>query len=273
MKSAADACETSPAAQRIPRNLLISGMVFLSAFALALSPESFDRPVTRMINGFVNRSWSFDYFAAALNIYFTFSGVVLMAMIWYCWFESEGSERRARILAGTLASFGAGVISRFLQHALPTHPRPYYDPALDFHRPSGFEVPSNTWDSFPSDHATVFAGLAVVLYIVRARFVVCVICWTVVVESFRAYLGSHYPSDLIGGAGLAAFVVWASQTSRPVALGERMTRWEASSPALFYAIAFFLSYQIATLFADVRNTLTPVRHHLLHSSARTSLPH
>jgi undecaprenyl-diphosphatase len=115
----------------------------------------------------------------------------------------------------------------------------------------------------PSDHVTVFAGLTVVLYIARPSFVTYAILWTIVVESFRNYIGAHYPSDLIAGAGLGAFAVWASQMSWPISAGKKVMRWEQSSPGLFYMIAFFLSYQMATLFNDIRQTLGPVRDHIL----------
>jgi membrane-associated phospholipid phosphatase len=248
---------------QILRNIVISGLVFLCAFALALVPAAFDRPTARLINGVADRSWLFDYFIDASNRYATFSGVLLIALIWYCWFDNPDTERRARILVGTLASIAAGGISRTLQHTLPTHPRPYYDSALGFHLPLSLDVPYNTWDSFPSDHATVFAGLAVVLYIARPSFVIYAIVWTIVVEAARTYIGAHYPSDLIAAAALAASVVWASQMTWPVSTGKKLIRWEQSSPAVFYMSAFFLSYQIATLFNDIRQTLGPLRHHML----------
>ena len=39
--------------------------------------------------------------------------------------------------------------------------------------------------------------------------------------------------------------------------------YERSSRGLFYLVAFFMSYQIATLFQDVRNTFGPVRDYIL----------
>jgi undecaprenyl-diphosphatase len=250
--------KSSLSASRIRRNVLISGVVFLGTFAVALVPGGFDRPLTRLINSFANRSELFDHLVADCSRYFTFSGAVLMALIWYCWFDSKDLERRVRILVGTLGAFGAGVISRFLQHSLPTHPRPSYDPALGFQAPLADPETYHTWNSFPSDHVAVFAGLAVVIYIARSRFAFFAIVWTIFVESSRTYMGGHYPSDLIGAAALAAIVIWAAQTSWPIALGEKVMRWEQSSPSLFYMSAFFLSYQIATLFADLRNTFGPV---------------
>jgi membrane-associated phospholipid phosphatase len=183
-----------------------------------------------------------------------------MSLIWATWFDSEDSERRVRILVGTLASFGAGLISRFLQKTLPTSSTPYYDPALDFQRLFDFDPPGNTWDSFPSDHVTVFAGLVVVLYIARSKFAIFAIAWTIFAEGTRTYIGSHYPSDLIAGAALAAIVLWTVQTPWPVALGYRAMSWEKSSPSLFYLSAFFASYQIASLFGDMRYAFNVLLH-------------
>jgi undecaprenyl-diphosphatase len=247
----------------IRRNLVTSSLVFLWALALALAPEAFDRPAARLINGVANRSWLFDYLTDASSRYSTFSGVIVIAMIWYCWFEKRDPEHRARVLVGTLASVGVGAISRSLQHILPTHPRPYFDTGLDFQLPLNQSEAFNNWNSFPSDHVTVFAGLAVVLYIARPSFIIYAILWITVVESFRTFIGAHYPSDLIGGAGLAAFAVWASQMSWPLSVGKKMMRWERSSPGLFYMSAFFFSYQMATLFNDIRQTLGPIRDHIL----------
>jgi len=264
-----DAYKSRLISSSIRRNLLISGVVFLGAFALALFPEAFDRPLTRLINSVAFRSSLFDRFVAAADTYYTFSGVALMAMIWFCWFDNRDPDSRVRILVRTLAALGAGVISRFLQYTLPTHPRPYYDPALDFHRPLSLDPPSNTWDSFPSDHVAVFAGLAVVLYLARPWFTFYAIAWTIIVESCRVYMGGHYPSDLIAGAALAAFVIWGAQASWLISKGDILMRWEKTSPALFYMIAFFLSYQIATLFGDIRG---PFRSSVHISAAQMAVP-
>jgi membrane-associated phospholipid phosphatase len=244
---------------RIWRNVLISSIVFLGALAVALIPGVFDRPLTGLINSFATRSALFDRLIADFSGGFTFSGAVLIALIWSCWFDTKDRESRARILVGTLASFGAGVISRFSQHAFPTHSRPYYDPALDFQAPVGVEQ-YNTWNSFPSDHVAVFAGLVFVIYVAHSRFVIFAIVWTMLMESCRTYTGAHYPSDLIGGAALAGMVVWAAQASWSISLGRRIMRLEQLSPSLFYMSAFFLTYQIATLVGDIRSTSAHIRH-------------
>jgi undecaprenyl-diphosphatase len=255
--------DTPPQLSAIRRNLVISGLAFGCALSMALLPDAFDRPATLIVNSFANHSWYLDYFVHSASTYFTFSGIILMALIWYCWFESPDTERRARVLVATLAAIAAGGVSRLLQHNLPTHPRPYYDPALNFQLPLNLEAPSNTWDSFPSDHVTVFAGLAIVLWATRSRFAAYAFVGMAIVESFRTYIGAHYPSDLIAGVALASFAVWLSQLSWPVSVGKKVLLLERSSPAAFYMGAFFVSYQIATLFVDFRHTLGPVRDHIL----------
>jgi membrane-associated phospholipid phosphatase len=238
---------------RILPNLLFSFAAFIAAFVLAVNPDWFDRPLTRMIDSVVGRSNVFDNLVFSAYFVPTFSGVILLSLIWFSWFDSTDAEHRARILVGTLASLAIGGASRLLQHVLPTHPRPYYDPALHFQLPPGFsQVPLNTWNSFPSDHVVVFSGLAIVLYIARSKFALAAIVLTAVVELSRIYYGAHYPSDLLGGAALASIAVWAVQAPFFVSLGQLGARWERTRPAYFYMAAFFVSYQVATLAGDIR---------------------
>jgi undecaprenyl-diphosphatase len=237
---------------RIWHNVLISGIALAAAFVLSINPDIFDRPLTGLINGFAGRSAFFDRLTFILFSSSTFCGAVLVALVWSCWFGATDPESRSHILVGTLASFGAGVISRFLQYTLPTHPRPFYDSTLGFKMPANLDQPLNTWNSFPSDHVAVFAGLAIVIYIARSRFSFVAIAITVLAELARVYMGAHYPSDLIGGAALASLVVWATQTSWFASLGSRIVVWQGRSPSLFYMSAFLISYQIATLAGDIR---------------------
>jgi membrane-associated phospholipid phosphatase len=256
------------------RSAVISAAIFFGAMGLSVIPETLDRPLTLLFNGYANRSTLIDTLISDLANYFTYSGVILMALIYACWFDTEDLEKRSQILIGTLVSFAAGCVSRLLQYTLSTHPRPFFDPELPFHPPSGLgEQPLNTWNSFPSDHATVFAGLVVVIYLAKPTLAVFAAAFTVLVESLRVYMGAHYPSDLIGGAALAAMMVWTAQTPRVVSLGRRMAGWERTSPSLFYMFAFFITYQIATLFVDVRHVVGHMRE-LSHASVSSGhVPH
>lgn len=244
---------------RIWRNVFVSGLVLLGAFGLAVQPDLFDRPVTRLLNGYVGHWPVLDRLAVAAFVFPTFSGCVLMALVWSCWFDTGEVEQRARILVGTLASFAAGIVSRLLQYTLPTHLRPVYDKVLGFQEPANLEITHNSWNSFPSDHATVFSALVLVIWLADSRFAVFAAVLTVIVEVARIYVGGHFPSDLIGGAGLAAMAIWIAQASWFVSIGRWLMTFEQRSPSLFYLGAFFFSYQIASLFLDVRNALSLVR--------------
>lgn len=245
---------------RTVRNTLLSGIVLLATLGLAVYPEILDRPLTELLNRLAGRSIFFDKLAViafAVNI---FPGVILTGLIWHCWFDTPDAKGRSQIVVGLLASCLAGGVSRFLQYKLPTHARPFYDAALEFRVPSNFEHHLNTWNSFPSDHATVFGALVTVIFIARSRFALAAVAFTAVAELARTYLGAHYPSDLVGGAALGALVVWASQTPWLVSLGSRIVVWERRSPGFFYMIAFFVTYEIATLAGELRWAATILWH-------------
>lgn len=112
---------------RILPNLLISFAAFIAAYVLAVYPDLFDRPLATPINSVAGRSSVFDNLVFSAFFAPTFSGVILVSLIWFSWFDNTDVEHRSRILVGTLASLAIGGISRLLQHALSTHPRPYYD--------------------------------------------------------------------------------------------------------------------------------------------------
>jgi membrane-associated phospholipid phosphatase len=244
------------------RNALVSFVVLLLSFALVRFPELFDFPITRTINDLAARSALFDRFAFLLDTYFTYSGVALLTLIWFCWFADESFEARARLVVGVIAAVAAGISSRFLQYSLPTHPRPIYDAALGYKQlPFIPYVPRfNDWSSFPSDHATVFLGLTLVVLLSGFKFRMIAAAWIILVETMRIVMGGHYPTDLIAGGALASAFVWTSQSPRIVSVGLKFAALEKSRPALFYAAAFFLSYQIATLFVDLRLALEGLVH-------------
>ena len=231
----------------------ISFACFLLAVVLARNTLLFDLPVARMINQYADRSLALDLFFYDLDHYATFSGIVVMSLVWFCWFGVTSVGEHAKILVGSLIAFPVGMVSRFLQHKLSTHPRPVYDPALGFHYPSILEkTPLNTWNSFPSDHATAFGALVVVVVSQRPKLAWFLVPWFVLLESARVFMGAHYPSDLLGGVALGATAVFAAQAPWVLNLGQVLVRWGRSSPPAFYMLAFFISYQVATLFSDIR---------------------
>jgi undecaprenyl-diphosphatase len=234
-------------------NLTIAGILFLVALVVALSPPLLDLPLTIRFNSLAGRYPALDLLLYDLDTSFTCSGVIVMALVWGCWFSRDDRLMRTRILAGTAASFAASIVSRRLQHDLPTHLRPYYNPAVHFQHPlfmSSWKL--NTWYSFPSDHVALFAGLMTVAWFAKSKLRVPAVIWLIFVESSRIFEGAHFPSDLAGGAALAAAFVWTSQCPVCLRLSRRVMQFEVTAPSMFYIAAFFLSFQLATLFMDFR---------------------
>lgn len=238
--------------QRIWRNVMLAAAVFVAVAVIAQFPDSFDKPVTGALNQLVGRWKTFDRLVYAVFSYPTYSGVILTAAIWSCWFATDTDERRSRILIGLASAYCAGTISRMLQHLLSIHPRPFYDRTIDFRIPAELEQSLNTWNSFPSDHVTVFAALVTLAYITRFKWTFWLAIFTAIVELPRIYVGAHYPSDLVAGAALGAMAIWLAQSLPVLSFCRPALSWERRSPEYFYPVAFFMSYQIATLFADIR---------------------
>src|SRR5436190_4254380 len=92
---------------RYKRNALIALAVFLTACGLVCVPNLFDRQITRLVNTFADRNQLVDRIYMDFDLFFTFSGVTLTALIWSCWFNTKNAEARARLLVATLIPFAA----------------------------------------------------------------------------------------------------------------------------------------------------------------------
>ncbi len=249
-----------PLASFIPSSYLLGACISLACLGAILGlvycPTLLDLPFAHMVNTWAGRGTLTSVVLYDIDQFPTYGGVTFLAVIWGCWFSVEPTEEdhlRSRLLAGVLVCIPAGVLSRFLQHRLHSHPRPFFDPALGFNPVAKEAIQRlNTWNSFPSDHATVLAALATVICLVRADLRIFIIPWLVIVEFARLYMGAHYPTDLLGGAALGAFMVFLAQGPWAVRQCRRLVALARTKPFLFYSLAFILTYQISTLFSDVR---------------------
>jgi undecaprenyl-diphosphatase len=68
--------------------------------------------------------------------------------------------------------------------------------------------PLGDW-SYPSNHATLAAGLAVGIAMLRPRFALAALPLGVLIGLVRVVAGVHYPHDVLAGAALGAAVVVA----------------------------------------------------------------
>ena len=159
-----------------------------------------------------------------------------------------------------MAAVVAGLVAVLWQRVLPSTPKPIFDTTLRIHAPSvlgdidALSAFSGS-PSFPSERGTLFAGLAIAVFMVQRRVGILALGCTIGMECCWIWLGQHYPTDIIGSFCLAAGMVWFAGTVGGLRLGTSCLRWKHTSAPTFYMCAFFASYHIATAFQDVRNLL------------------
>jgi undecaprenyl-diphosphatase len=122
----------------------------------------------------------------------------------------------------------------------------------------------NHFDAFPSDHGAVLFGLDFVIYRLRPKLGVAAVVWATMVNVGRIYEGYHYPSDVVGSIGLALIVVSMFDNRWFAYLAQRLLVLERTWRPTFYLLAFLVTYQIATLFDDVREIGRGFAHVVLH---------
>lgn len=241
------------------RNATAFSLLFLGTVVLALYPDWFNRPVAKAIN-----SLTIDHqFANVLAYgiaYPTLQGVTVVALVWCCWFSGLTPDLRARLMSGTVAAILSGIIAHLVQRGIPTSPKPIFDPFLHLDLPpvlGDIDVLMATASpgshDFPSERGTMFAGLAIAIFLVRQKIGLIALACTMAVEVSRIYLGLHYPTDIIGSFTLAAAPVWLAQMQWSWELGLGLVRWEMSSPSTFYMCAYLASYGTSTAFQDLRD--------------------
>jgi membrane-associated phospholipid phosphatase len=233
--------------------------LFVGMAILRFAPGYFDYPAARAINN-VATSHRLANQLAGYATYPALEGVILISLAWYCWFSAISSDFRARLLGGVMAAVVAGLVAVLWQRALPSTPKPIFDTMLGIHAPSvrgdiDASVVFSESPSFPSERGTLFAGLAIAVFLVQRQVGLLALGCTGAIECCRIWLGLHYPTDIIGSFCLAAGMVWLAGMVGGRRFASHFLRWEHASASTFYMCAFFASYQIATAFQDVRNLM------------------
>lgn len=203
-------------------------------------------------------NWALDRLASFEESDYILKGGLFFAIYWYLWF-SDGSDqerRRRDIIAIVIAAPLAIIFSRAVAFLVPFRLRPIYDPALAH---AVYSLPINpnleNWSSFPSDTAAFFFALAFGLVHLIRRLAIPIVLYTVAwVCLFRMYLGIHYASDIIAGSVIGIMTVWVSLRSDFLTsiVTRRVLTTMEMKPARFYAIAFLLSFEMATDFGGSR---------------------
>ncbi len=218
--------------------------------------NSFDVGIVHFFNRFAGRWPRLDLALQVLASFNLFKGGVIMALVWGAWgCRRERLAKRELIISTLIGVVLALAAARLLAHLLPLRLRPLHEPALHFQPPFGLDQAALAgWSAFPSDHATLFFGLATGLLLTERLLGIAAFAYTALFIALpRVYLGFHYPTDLIAGGllgsaivGVACMPLARERLARPlVALGSR-------NPGLFHAAVFLVTFQVANLFEAAR---------------------
>jgi undecaprenyl-diphosphatase len=130
--------------------------------------------------------------------------------------------RRGVVAAGFSALFALGAAQVIGE--LWNRPRPYEAHADVAH----LFVAASPDPSFPSDHATAAFAIAVAILLRSRRPGLVALVMAIVLAISRVVVGTHYPSDVLGGAvlgTLAALILWHPSVR---GLVHRLADWAAS---------------------------------------------
>lgn len=184
-----------------------------------------------------------------------FRSLPFMLVVWALWFragtEAEKTARREMLTGVLLVAIPIIGITRFLANTLPFSARPLHTEDLDILVRNGQDLKLlDGWNSLPSDHASLFFGLATMIFLIDRRFGGFLFVWAAVVVCLpRVITGLHWPSDILAGAFLGIFL--GAVLLAPVSEGLRRFRiipFLERHEAYAYPLLFFVTYEVAQMF-------------------------
>lgn len=220
-----------------------------------------DLRLSLFINSFLGTFPGFDAFIHIVERNPLFKGLAVMMLFWGLWFSGQKASLlfRARLLSVLVVSVLAVFVGRGLATMLPYRPRPIHDPELGFRLlPSLSSETLDGWSSMPSDHAVLYFAIATGFFLAhRAVGTAALLHAALIICLPRIYFGLHYAGDVLVGAavgvGMSLLLIPLLTRAFLKLDVEAMARSHAT---LFYPLVFFCTWQIASMFAPLRDLLS-----------------
>ncbi|MFA6397889.1 MAG: phosphatase PAP2 family protein [Candidatus Paceibacterota bacterium] len=143
----------------------------------------------------------------------TFSTILIILAVLFLLFHKEKfklespfssiikfKRKISEIIVVFVASGFAWILSKIIKTII-TAPRPY----LVFENIKTL-FPYGGYDSFPSGHATFFAGLAMALYLYHKKVGIIFFIGALLIGVARIMAGVHFPVDILAGYAIGIFI-------------------------------------------------------------------
>lgn len=223
----------------------------------------FDRDILAWMNHFARLSYPVDVTIAWIATSNALKGGLATVVLLWFWFGDAPDQRRNReVIVATFAAAAMAIIAgRALALLLPFRVRPAHNVEIGFVAPYGYSDILRGWSAFPSDHAMLFMAMATGLWFLSRRLGLVAYLYTgVVILAPRVYLGMHHPTDVVFGA-LLGVTLAALANAEPIRarLASLPLRWSTAHARSFYAAAFLVALQVATMFDAPRQFAREVR--------------
>ncbi|MBN3763661.1 phosphatase PAP2 family protein [Burkholderia sp. Ac-20365] len=225
--------------------------------------NSFDSSIETYLSNIHFSHFATRSIEAVADLY-TFKGLVLIPVLLWMWFQQgERREwRREMVLATLLSGLVSLFVGRLLTHLLPFRVRPIYSTELHL-RFAGSNIKDallTSWSSFPSDHAILWMAIATGIFLVWRGIGVLAILYTVLFICVpRAYLGYHYPTDLLVGAAVGIGITYVmTRDAVRVRYATPALRQIERHPGPSAMLAFILCLELVTQFDELRKLASGV---------------
>jgi membrane-associated phospholipid phosphatase len=227
------------------------------AHILSIKMNSFDTVIETFLTR-PNFGPLLNHAIRAVADLYSFKGLVLIPILWWIWFQpGERREWQREIVISTIVSgMLALATGRLLADLLPFRERPLYDPNLHLHfaSSSARDAMLTGWSSFPSDHAMLWMSVATGIFIVWRGVGALALLYTAIFICIpRAYLGYHYPTDLLAGAAIGIAITYVmTRDAVRTRYATQSLRWIERYPGPSAMLAFVLCLELVTQFDELR---------------------